>query len=286
MRPTNLISKLLITVFFFGCNKPEKKTDFKQALQGDWITPRTPKTGSKSVPVFSFRGCQHRFSHSSLKPYSLSFDTLSINTYGDNSHYTFKILRADQDSLFLQVLPSKSGKRFTFFEAYDELDTFKLVKVKPKHKAKIRRIGFYSTACFGECPSMHFELDSIGNMLFWGKEFTNREGLFSGKITDSALVQIKRSIHNVPLDSQCQSHIAWATDCPTYGLKLITKSEEYEIEFHCNEYMHPEIHFLMEDLLELYRSADLKIDSTIDDKRKLLDFSYFQDLLPPPLDLK
>lgn len=161
-------------------------------------------------------------------------------------------------------------------------DTFKLAKVKPKHQSKIERIGFYSTTCFGTCPAMHLELDSLGNMLFWGFGYTELMGPYSGKIPNRLLQQVVRSIHNIPLQNLEQDYVLPVVGFPTCGFKLVTSNGEYETELRGDDDVPAELTILVHDLLELYKSADLKMDSTIRDKWQLPDFGYKPKPPPPP----
>lgn len=270
-----------------GCNQTVDKPDYFQKLQGDWINSFQSDKEIKQTLVFSFRGNSYCYlnPYSTSRQFSLKADTITIyeegNRFGDTIQYHFKILRVSEDSLCLQKLPLDIHETYTVIHE-GMPDTFKLKKIKPKHQIRIERVGFYSTACFGACPAMHLELDSTGNMLFWGLGHTEIEGLFSGNVSDSVLRQIVKSIHNIPLKSLERDYVLPVVDIPTYGIKLVTSNQEYEIELHGDNNTPVELTILVHDLMELYKRVDLKMDSTIRDKRQLLNFRYRPKPPPPP----
>ena len=128
------------------------------------------------------------------------------------------------------------------------------------------------TGCFGTCPSMYLEIDSMGNFFFEGKNFTEKEGLYSGILSDDELKIIKSEINSIQLDKLSELYMARWTDDQTCGVSIKTKDKTYESSAYGFNNEPVELRILFHKLMELYKTIELKKDSNIIDKFKLNKF--------------
>lgn len=114
--------------------------------------------------------------------------------------YKFLVDSITLDNLTLKPITDETKKLFDHYEN-KEFDKIQLTKIKSQFNWKTERIGFYSTGCFGTCPSMYLEIDSVGNILFNGKYYTEKEGLYFGKLSANQLEIIISEVNSIAFNS-------------------------------------------------------------------------------------
>jgi hypothetical protein len=191
---------------------------------------------------------------------------------GGNAAYIFMIDSLTEDVLHLQPF----GRAKDLFARHEKQDVerIELARIKKKNEAAIQRIGFYSTICYGYCPAMYFEIDSVGNFFFNGRRYTENEGLFSGKISTKQYERIQNKVNNIELDSLKLFYMANWTDDQTCGVYIQTKEKTYESSAYGYHKEPLALRMLFHELMELYREIDLVEDTTVLDKFQCSDFQY------------
>lgn len=269
-----LVFFIMLTIF--GCQS-KSKLDHTSLLHGDWTYHKPDNNWLKKVLAFSFEDtvCSLPFSWSELAKYSISIDTLIIDKIWHHEEYKFKIVKLASEALHMVHLTEKP---LGFFNQPDfkNLELLKLERLTPKNNLVIERIGFYSSVCYGRCPSMYLEIDATGKIWFSGKAFTTKEGLYSGQIPQSELEVIKEKIKNIDFGSLQKSYDASWTDDQRCGIKIKTKGGEFESSAYGIDYEPVELRLLFDKLIRVYALATLEKDSSAVEKFKLQGFEDFR----------
>jgi len=286
---------LLFIVFgLFGCSQGQTKIDIpiKEKIKGNWKTEYFKDGWKKTAFIFTFQDstCSYLYPWGEYSKYWFNGDTLNIkerirkrrnNISGGKLTYQFLIDSITTETLFIQPITQETEDLFKYSKEHN-FDRIQLSKIKEQYDWKIERIGFYSTGCFGSCPSMYIEIDSIGNVLFNGKNYTEKEGLYSGTLSKKEFEIIKSEINSIQLDSLKKMYSANWTDDQTCGVSIKTKNKTYESSAYGFNKEPIELRILFYRLMELYKNLELKKDSTISDKFKFEKFQY-RGYPPPPI---
>ncbi len=288
----NRIGILILILSLFGCSQSQinKPISINQKIKGNWKTEYFNGNWKKTAYIFTFQDstCSYLYPWGEFSKYWIAGDTLKIkerirerrnNIDGGKIVYDFLIDSISNKTLFLKPLSSQTKELFRH-EKEQNFELIKLSKINKYRDWNIIRIGFYSTGCFGTCPSMYLEIDSIGNILFNGQMFTKKEGLYSGVLSKKELKTIKSEINNIKLDSLKKMYSANWTDDQTCGVIIKTKNGTYESSAYGFNEEPIELRILFHRLMELYKNVELKKDTTIVDD---FQFKYFQyKTYPPP----
>ena len=291
MKKLFVLTALCISVL--SCQHAGKKTAYKKNIQGDWVTDFIKNDANKPFYIFSFQDtlCSYLYPSGAYSGFTTNFDTLVISeriqrrgdqVSGGEEKYHFRILKLDDSNLVLT--PVTKSTLELLGTSGEGSDTIHLKKMPAKNNAGIKRIGFYSGPCFGVCPSMYLEIDSAGNILFNGLRYTEKEGLFAGKIPGPELKQILRRVHNIDLDNLKKEYAARWTDDQACRIKIETDENTYETSVYGFDKEPVALRILFHKLMETYKTARLKQDSTIMEKFAFPEFQQSGFPTPPERD--
>ena len=121
---------------------------------------------------------------------------------------------------------------------------------------------------------MYLEIDRLGNVIFDGRAYTEKEGLYSGTLSKNELERILSEINSIQLDSLKIWYAANWTDDQTCGVSIETMNKTYESSAYGFNKEPMELRMLFDRLMELHKNMELTKDSTISNKfkfRKLLN---------------
>lgn len=272
---------MIIAMGLYSCSEPKKELPISEKIIGSWKSDYFPGDWRQEIFVFTFQDttCSFPQPFGPYSPYQIKGDTLDIkwserNRITDSvnvEHYKFLIDSLSESNLFLNFLNTETVSYGDYFESVDP-GLLKLSKITQKNDVVFERIGFYSTGCFGTCPSMYLEIDSEGNMLFDGQYHTQKKGLQSGKISQRDLELITTKIRAIQLDSLKPRYSAGWTDDQTCGVKIKTKTDTYESSAYGFHKEPVELRNLFHKLIELYKHTELKVDSSIGEQFVFKDF--------------
>lgn len=94
---------------------------------------------------------------------------------------------------------------------------------------KFNKLYFSSTSCLGKCPSMEFEIDSLGNFQFNGRMYTGDYiGNYSGKLTERQLDSFREILKFSALD-KIPKTLGVGIDAPNYKLIISFNKQTKEI---------------------------------------------------------
>ena len=284
---------LILVIGLFGCSQSQKKIDnyIKEKIKGNWKTEYFKGDWKETAFIFTFQDstCSYLYPWGEFSKYWINGDTLNIkelirkrrkNISGGKIIFKFLIDSITTETLLLKPITDETKELFKYYKKQN-FDRIKLSKIKELNDWKTVRIGFYSTGCYGTCPSMYLEIDSIGNILFNGKHYTEKEGLYSGVLSKKELKTIKSEINSIQLDSLKKMYSANWTDDQTCGVIIKTKDKTYESSAYGFNKEPIELRILFHRLMELYKNVELKKDANIVNQFQFKGFQY-KGYPPPP----
>jgi len=266
----------------------------KEKIKGNWKTEYFKGDWKETAFIFTFQDstCAYLYPWGEYSKYWINGDTLNINEQirkrRDNVSsrqitYKFLVDSITSKRLTLKPITDETKKLFEFYDDQD-FDKIQLTKIKSQFDWKTERIGFYSTGCFGTCPSMYLEIDSVGNMIFNGKYYTEKEGFYTGKLSANQFEIIKSEVNSIRLDSLKKMYSANWTDDQTCGIMIKTSDTTYESSVYGFDKEPIELRILFHRLMELYKNVELKKDTTVQKKFEFKGFQYsgYPPQPPPP----
>lgn len=272
---------LLFVVFLFSCQtKPTTPLNIK----GDWVGKKDSLEDANKRLVFSFNDSTGKlytpWTHE-IK-YSVLGNKVVIYRGTDSTEYkmsgTFTILKIDNDSL---VLKNEEDSIHQLIQ---------LRKIQQQNSIQPSKIYFASSGCFGSCPSMYLEIDSLGKLIFKGRSFTKNIGFYSSQLTSSIYNTILQKIQNIKLDSLKRKYEANWSDDQTCGIHILIGNKEIFTTVYGFDKEPIELRILINYLKELYEHVNLRSDSW-SKKAYFLRNAEFQKLtldlfVPPPFPKK
>ena len=245
------------------------KRDFANLIKGDWVGPKGNEQDARTQTQF------------------ICFDDDLYFTTRWEQPLQYKVRK---DKLYTTIRDGRIVKRTIFKLTTDSLilltgakrqDTLRFSKVCTKNNITPSAIYFASSGCFGYCPVMYLEIDSARNVRFYGDYYTSLKGGFSGRISEQEYNSIISKIRNLPIDSLREFYETPVTDQQTLGISIIhenkvTRSSAYG---HYEEPM--ELRILFAKLINLYKHASLKSDTSVNHNYFLSKQKVMPDLLPP-----
>lgn len=277
---------IMFFILAFGCSKVEtgEQAGYARLIKGDWVVELSQAKDYHNMLTFSFQDslAAYPFSYGSLNRYTLRSDTLVIEKgedwtrYNDTLRhipYQYKILKLNSEELRLSPLTVATKELFKFSKRM-KFTTVRAKRVTQKNDLTIQKIGFYSSVCYGTCPSMYLEIEANGNFLFHGRTFTDMDGLYRGTLPEAELAIILKKIRNIDFENLKKHYrVSW-TDDQTCGVKLITDKGIFSSSAY-GSYEEPHtLRLLFDKLIEVYKYAELQSDSTVQDEFLLERFEY------------
>ena len=275
---------LLFTVaMFIGCSHSDPN-NFKEKLQGDWITLKSNSEANEHTncwgcyPLFSFEDdqCIYISADDKYSSYSIEKDTLIIKVGWNSSNGSSKFLKLYIQNITkneLTLIPSDETKKY-FRDHIRKIgyDEFQLEKVRMKTTIPFERIGFYSTACLGKCPKMYMEIDSDGNILFDGKIYTDKKGLHKGTISSRELMLLKQKYSAISIENLKKVYTSNVDCVSTLGMMIKANDRIYSTRIEGDNEVPTEVKLLVSKLMGLYRNATLTQDSTVSGQFQFKEF--------------
>ncbi|HFA52061.1 MAG TPA: hypothetical protein ENJ95_23845 [Bacteroidetes bacterium] len=280
----------LIIIQIFGCKQIENNKEYDLDIRGDWVTNYFEDRWSRKIITFSFQDslCSIISPYGDFKKYQINGDTLTVTereresdtNINGREESVFLIKKIDSQNL--KLVPLTHSTKSLLRKGFK--NKIKLSKVIQKNDIKFDRIAFYSTVCHGTCPSMYLEIDSIGNLLFLGRGYTDKDGAFIGKIDENELGVISQKINSIQLDNLEKFYSSNWTDDQTCGVKIKAGNNVYESHAYGFNTEPVELRILFHKLMEIYKEAELKSDTMVAEKFQLEELIYrgYPPVPPPP----
>jgi len=180
---------------------------------------------------------------------STNFQRISWVT--DSTQYYFNYRLINNDSLELKLNKVIGRNLSSSKEQYN----YNRKSSLKKKKINFQSVFFKGTTCFGTCPKMRIEIDSLGNAKFKGEKYTKPFiGNFEGKLTSKQLDSLIEILNRSELDRIPKS-LPFMIDAPTYKFIFKYDNKKREIGGSMLPYFNRE---LVNYLLNIYKEIEWK----------------------------
>ncbi|MEM6516610.1 MAG: DUF6438 domain-containing protein [Bacteroidota bacterium] len=174
-----------------------------------------------------------------------------ISWVRDSTLYYFDFNLINNDSLELK-LEKIIGRNLS--SPKEQYNYNRKSSLKEK-KINFKSVFFKGTTCFGTCPKMKIEIDSLGNAKFKGEQFTKPFiGNFKGKLTSDQLESLVEILNRSELDRIPKS-LPVMIDAPNYKFIFNYDNKKREISGSILPYFNWE---LASYLLKIYKEIKWK----------------------------
>jgi hypothetical protein len=287
------MKRILILVvciaLFCACESNKTKKNYRD-IQGDWFSEVIKSNWKDFRLMFSFEDtlCTYLDPWGEYTNYRIKDSLLfiketnfrrEIDTISNQQTYVFKIVTFGNEKL--RLIPY-SKETEVLLDQYNDFkkDTVTFYKVKTKNNIVPSKISFFSSVCYGICPSIIIEIDSSKRILYYGYAFTEKKGGYKGIISSRQYSIILNKIRNLELDSIKEDYSASWTDDQTCGIVIDYENKSLYSRVYGFDKEPIELRILFHKLMEVYKSIDLERDSI-----NVSDFKHgdmFYRIFPPP----
>jgi hypothetical protein len=129
---------------------------------------------------------------------------------------SLRILRI-KDKLFDVLLGKTNNNKILKFYN-DSLITRK--------KTKFKAISISSGLCYGNCPRQAVEIDSSGNLFFWGGKYAFKDGNYKGKLNIQSLDTIEHFLSAALINRDVFKLYSTPKDAPGTEMKIILENND------------------------------------------------------------
>jgi hypothetical protein len=199
-----------------------------------------------------------------------------ILEYSDIAHdgvYQYKILKLNEEKLHLLPLNPITHELVNFSKSM-KLISLESQRIAQKNNLEFQRIGFYSSMCYGMCPYLYLEIDAQGTIWYHGRAYTEKDGLYSGTISQSELSLISSKVRNIDFQNLEKSYRVDWTDDQTCGVKILTNEGDFISGAYGIGEEPVALRLLFDKLMNIYKFAELTPDSTAKDQFLISEFEY------------
>lgn len=278
----------LSVLFLISCNS-SSETDISDLIKGDWKMNLSEKMFNPYSFSFEDSTASYLYSYRAYTPYHISGDTLFMTEkiYKSRAYYrdgqtkikTPDIFRLQIIDINDSILRLKSLDEITLNEFPELLD---LRRITSNNNINFKRLAFYSTACYGTCPVQYLELDSNGNILYHGESYTEKPGLFSGKISSETKKTLTMKIQNVYWNQLKPEYYDEVMHSPSESVLIQDEKNTYQVFVWGTKEEPVELKILLHKLRELHKEVHLIPDSTITNRYDFKEFEQKRYPPPPP----
>ena len=200
----------------------------------------------------------YRIKQNIIKPSVIIYkkkDSISVTRYGEIT----RIAVNEWDTLPLRVI----GKAIEIDQLYHRL--------LPKTQVHFDSILFMSGGCYGSCPVFSMMIHSNGRVFFHGEKYTEKQGYYSGVLSESQSKSILSKFQQVDFEN-IGSNYGVGADGHSRHLEVYSEEKKRYVSVMFN-YEPMELSILLHYFMELYKWIDLE---------EVLPFNI-PSPLPPPL---
>lgn len=220
--------------------------------------------------IFSFQdsSCIAFNMFNSYLPFSIDKDKLHFYAYNKNfdkeKRLTLKIISLN-DSL-LKVSIGNPATKYAFIRDMREenyRDTIVFQKIRKKNDVTPSLISFYSSGCFGTCPSFALEIETSGRFKYFGDAYTEKVGGYKGQISEPDYKRLLNLVHCLPLNSMKDHYAANGTDNQTLSLSLYSQGKWKDVYVYSHSDEPVELRMLLDYLFQFGRYIEAQPDRTV-----------------------
>jgi hypothetical protein len=211
------LTMLFICFLTFG-SAYSQKPDITKLWVGD--ANNYLKIDSDAVGVELFYQYQDKKYASTLGyKYAVIGDTLRIIEQGsnNNTNHDYLIETLTNDQLKLNSL--NNSRILAFTEVENKVLTFRSQQNVYTDTISFEKLIFSSTACYGRCPVMTFQIDNKKQMKFSGDRFAVKQGFYTAVLPDQLYTELLKVLAISDLD-KLENHGNFNEDLSTYTLEV------------------------------------------------------------------
>ncbi|MGG9963308.1 DUF6438 domain-containing protein [Ferruginibacter sp. SUN106] len=280
-----LLLVIIAGIFFNASCINRSSPDYRTLIQGDWQSKKSDSFASPKPYTFSFEDSLYSIINPYFKfsKYNITGDIISIqiDSLEVETRYPlkYKIVLLNADSLILH--PISTDTILT--------KTFRLGKIKPKNNLSPVMIYFQSSPCFGSCPSVTLEIDSVGKLLFYGGNLPDTGLIFKDSLNKKKFDLIVDKIRNLAIDSLNEFYDAGWTDDQSCGVNIVTKDRQIHSTAYGYDKEPVELRLLLNYLMYLNKRLHLQPATGVNEdyfewnkNLQLLDHTAPPPMVAPP----
>ncbi len=249
--------KHLVTIFIFLFLNSIFGQD---SLNGIWIGENLEYLSVNDTLVsVEFRTFKDKFRYQ-IKNNQLIFKNIyevssgtrdSIYFVADSTLYYFDYKLVNKDSLQLN-LNKVIGRNLSSPEKHYNYSRKSSLK---KNNINFQSVFFRGTTCYGSCPKMKIEIDSLGNAKLKGEKYTEPfTGNYIGKLTSKQLESLIEILNRSELD-RFPEKLPFLIDAPSFKFIFRYNNKERKSRGSIVRYFNREI---LNYLLSIYKEIDWK----------------------------
>ncbi|WP_397362951.1 DUF6438 domain-containing protein [Olleya sp. R77988] len=175
----------------------------------------------------------------------------SIYFVADSTLYYFDYKLVNKDSLQLN-LNKVIGRNLSSPEKHYNYSRKSSLK---KNNINFQSVFFRGTTCYGSCPKMKIEIDSLGNAKLKGEKYTEPfTGNYIGKLTSKQLESLIEILNRSELD-RFPEKLPFLIDAPSFKFIFRYNNKERKSRGSIVRYFNREI---LNYLLSIYKEIDWK----------------------------
>ena len=180
---------------------------------------------------------------------STHFQRISWVTDSTLYYFDFKLINIDSLELKLNKV---IGRNLSSPKKQYNFNRKSSLKEKKIH---FKSVFFKGTTCFGTCPEMRIEIDSLGNTKFKGEKYTKPFiGNYEGKLSSNQLNSLIEILNRSELD-RIPKNLPFMIDAPTYKFIFNYDNKKREVSGSMLPYFNREI---VNYLLNIYKEIEWK----------------------------
>jgi hypothetical protein len=234
-------------------------------LQGDWITDYKPNGmdlfhGHSTVFSFEDSLCSTENPFFEFNRFKIRENIVHIWSYGVHRkiiYHQYKILALNKK--WLRIVSADSLKKGS------KHDTLVLRKLQQENTILPDKISFFSSPCFGTCPSFCMEVDRSKNVRFYGRHHVDAMEGRKGKLSEKQYNMLVRLIRQLPIRTMKNHYDCHWTDDQTccISIRHNGKWDEYYVYGYDKEPI--ELRILLNRFFFLSKTVKLTYDPAMDD---------------------
>lgn len=146
--------------------------------------------------------------------------------YVTDTLFLGKILHLDIDSLKILRIKDKLFNVLLGNTNFNRVLKYYNDYLITKKETKFKVISISSGYCFGSCPKQAVEIDSLGNLFFYGGGYAFKEGNFKGEINTQLLDSVKHFLSASLINRDVFKLYSTPTDAPGTEMKIILENND------------------------------------------------------------
>jgi hypothetical protein len=146
--------------------------------------------------------------------YRITNDSLYLLNPADSKWESCKLIKLTSDTLQFNLL--------------GRIATFKQYKPVNYKNPDFDKIILATSGCYGSCPIMSIILNNDGTVLFRGLAYTDKKGIYAGKISIEKFQMLQRNFFATKIDSLKNNYSARWTDDETITTTFVKDGKIYK----------------------------------------------------------